>query len=105
MDWKRTSVSVSYTHLDVYKRQWQSRIKIGRFSNDEVWKEKVKTIAVRWLKQTPTIKVTDNNRLIIIDILRGNYKRNTIQSWQEAALLLGLNEYKSTTQNLSLIHI
>lgn len=78
---------------------WQSRIKIGRFSNDEVWKEKVKTIAVRWLKQTPTIKVTDNNRLIIIDILRGNYKRNTIQSWQEAALLLGLNEYKSTTQN------
>lgn len=54
---------------------WQSRIKIGRFYNDEVWKEKVKTIAVRWLKQTPTIKVTDNNRLIIIDILRGNYKR------------------------------
>lgn len=87
--------------IDLYPQlnTWQSRIKIGRFSNDEVWKEKVKIIAVRWLKQTPTIKVTDNTRLIIIDILKGNYKRNAIQSWQEAALLLGLNEYKCTTQN------
>jgi len=90
--------------IDLYPQlnTWQSRIKIGRFSNDELWKEKVKTITVQWLKQTPTIKVTDNKRLIIIDILKGNYKRNAIQSWQEAALLLGLNEYKSTTQNKEL---
>ncbi len=87
--------------IDLYPQlnTWQSRIKIGRFSNDELWKEKVKTIAVRWLRQTPTIKVTDNTRLIIIDILKGNYSRNAIQSWQEAALLLGLNEYKSATRN------
>jgi unsaturated rhamnogalacturonyl hydrolase len=31
--------------------------------------------------------------LIIFDILKGNYKRNSIQSWQEASLLLGLNDY------------
>ena len=90
--------------IDLYPQlnTWQSRIKIGRFSNDEVWKEKVKIIAVRWLKQTPTIKVTDNTRLIIIDILKGNYSRNAIQSWQEAALLLGLNQYRSTIQNKKL---
>jgi len=90
--------------IDLYPQwnTWQSRIKIGKFSNDELWKEKVKTTAVRWLKQTPTIKVTDNKRLIIIDILKGNYKRNAIQSWQEAALLLGLNEYKRATQNKEL---
>lgn len=90
--------------IDLYPQlnTWQSRIKIGRFSNDELWKEKVKTTAVGWLKQTPTIKVTDNTRLIIIDILKGNYKRNAIQSWQEAALLLGLNEYKCTTRNKEL---
>ncbi len=76
---------------------WQSRIKIGRFANDEVWKLKVKTISTQWLKKTPTIKVTDNTRLIIIDILKGNYKRNSIQSWQEAALLLGLNESNNNT--------
>jgi unsaturated rhamnogalacturonyl hydrolase len=90
--------------IDLYPQlnTWQSRIKIGRFSSDEAWKEKVKATAVRWLKQTPTIKVTDNTRLIIIDILKGNYKRNAIQSWQEAALLLGLNEYKSITRNKEL---
>jgi unsaturated rhamnogalacturonyl hydrolase len=82
--------------IDFYPQlnTWQSRISIGRFSTDAVWKEKVKTISIQWLKKTPTIKVTDNNRLIIIDILKGNYKRNSIQSWQEAALLLGLNESK-----------
>lgn len=90
--------------IDLYPQlnTWQSRIKIGQFSNDEVWKGKVKTTAVQWLKQTPTIKVTDNTRLIIIDILKGNYKRNAIQSWQEAALLLGLNEYKNATRNKEL---
>ena len=72
---------------------WQSRIKIGQFLNKEIWKQKVLSVAKQWLNATPTIKLTDNNRFIIIDILNGNYKRNSIQSWQEAALLLGLNDY------------
>ncbi len=76
---------------------WQSRIKIGRYSNHESWRQKVSDRAKKWLFATPTIKLTDNNRLIIIDIIKGNYKRNAIQYWQEAALLLGLiEEYKST---------
>ena len=78
---------------------WQSRIKIGRFASDAVWKEKVKTISLQWLRNTPTIKVTDNNRLIVIDVLKGNYKRKAIQSWQEAALLLGLNDYRKATND------
>ena len=87
--------------VDLYPQlnTWQSRIKIGSLSNEMLWKEKVKAISLKWLKKTPTIKVTDNNRLIIIDILRGNYKRNAIQSWQEAALLLGLNEYRKATND------
>jgi len=72
---------------------WQSRIKIGQFSDKEIWQQKVLQVSKKWLTQTPTIKLTDNNRLIIFDILKGNYKRNSIQSWQEAALLLGLNDY------------
>ena len=74
---------------------WQSRIKIGRFSNAAIWNQKVLQRAKQWLTKTPTIKLTDNNRFIIIDILKGNYKRNSIQSWQEAVLLLGLNQYMS----------
>jgi unsaturated rhamnogalacturonyl hydrolase len=76
---------------------WQSRIHIGRHATAEVWHNKVLEKSKKWLHNTPTIKLTDNNRLIIIDILKGNYKRAAIQSWQEAALLLGLYEnYKKT---------
>lgn len=72
---------------------WQSRIKMGKFSSLSAWKSKIVATASNWLNRTPTIKVTDNTRAIIIDILRGNYKRSSIQSWQQGALLLGLNTY------------
>ncbi|WP_234110739.1 glycoside hydrolase family 88 protein [Chryseobacterium sp. R2A-55] len=76
---------------------WQSRIKIGRFQDRQSWSEKVLKVAGKWLKSTPTIKLTDHSRLIILDMVKGNYKRSTIQSWQEAALVLGLYEYVSKT--------
>lgn len=83
--------------IDVFPQfyTWQSRIKIGQFTSYEDWKNKVFEISKKWVFNTPTIKVTDNERLIIIDIIKGNYKKNAIQNWQEAALLLGLiQEYK-----------
>lgn len=72
---------------------WQSRIHIGRFTDTTIWKQKMYQKSSLWLRKTPTIKLTDNNRLIVIDMLKGNYKRNSIQHWQEAALLLGLTEH------------
>ncbi|WP_298119869.1 glycoside hydrolase family 88 protein [Flavobacterium sp.] len=72
---------------------WQSRIKIGKFEDKNFWNQKVVEVSKKWLNKTPTIKLTDNNRLIIIDIIKGNYKRNSIQSWQKASLLLGLNQF------------
>jgi len=76
---------------------WQSRIKIGQFQSQDDWKTKVFDVSKKWLFKTPTITITDNSRLIFIDILKGNYKKNAIQHWQEAALLLGLiEEYKSS---------
>lgn len=85
---------------------WQSRIKIGRYPDKESWKQKVSEVSKKWLFTTPTIKLTDNTRFIIIDILKGNYKRNAIQYWQEAALLLGLiEEYKSTQSEVTKVII
>lgn len=69
---------------------WQSRIKIGRFQNWGDWQKKVLTRSRRWLKNTPTVPLTDNSRLIVIDMMKGKYRRYAIQSWQEAALVLGL---------------
>ena len=81
---------------------WQSRIHIGQFINAETWHNKVLVISQKWIKNLPIVKVTDQNRLIIIDMLRGNYKRAAIQSWQEGALVLGLTQYvhKTNDQNI-----
>lgn len=81
--------------IDIFPQfnTWQSRIHIGRFENKEEWKQKIVQKSQIWLTAIPTIKLTDNTRLIIIDILRGNYKRTAIQSWQEASLILGLTAH------------
>jgi len=78
---------------------WQSRIKIGRWADRNIWRNKLLERSISWLRKTPTIKLTDNNRLIILDIMKGNYKRNAIQHWQQAALLLGLTEAFTKTGN------
>lgn len=77
---------------------WQSRIHIGRYVSQKVWHNRLLEKSLQWLHKTPNVKVTDNNRLIVIDMLKGNYKRQAIQSWQQAALLLGLNEYAVQTK-------
>lgn len=85
---------------------WQSRIKIGQFQSQEDWRNKVFDLSKKWLFKTPTITITDNSRLIIIDILKGNYKKSAIQHWQEAALLLGLIEkYKSSNSETTKVII
>ena len=65
------------------------RYHIGRWER-EAWRDAVRKTAVRWLKKTPTVKITDNNRYILLDIINGKYRSATIQSWQKAALILGL---------------
>ncbi|MEH7096671.1 glycoside hydrolase family 88 protein [Neobacillus vireti] len=72
---------------------WLSRIHIGKYNNLSNWNKSITKKGACWLKNTPKIKVTDNTRLIVIDRLRGNYYRNSIQHWQEGSLLLGLSEY------------
>ncbi|WLR42794.1 glycoside hydrolase family 88 protein [Bacillus carboniphilus] len=49
--------------------------------------------SLKWVNDTPKVTITDNNRLIILDILKKNYSSHTIQHWQHGALLLGLGEY------------
>jgi len=71
---------------------WQSRIHIGRWNNINIWQNKISKKSLKWLKNTPIIRITDNRRLIFIDFLKGNYKRKSLQHWQEASLVLGLTE-------------
>ena len=69
---------------------WQSRIKIGKFQHDILWKETVLKKSLHWLNHLPSTKIKDSNHLIIIDVLKKQYSNKTEQSWQEAALLSGI---------------
>ncbi|EJR53261.1 hypothetical protein IIM_02625 [Bacillus cereus VD107] len=73
-------------------KDWLSRIKIGKCTDRDVWSESITSIGIKWINKTPKIKMTDNTRLVVIDMLKGNYVKSAIQHWQEAALALGLSE-------------
>ena len=78
---------------------WLLRIKMGRFETKSSWNTSITNKGRQWLRNTPKIRVTDETRLIFLDMLKGNYSNNTIQHWQEAALILGLAESLKTNND------
>lgn len=78
---------------------WQSRIKIGRYTNQKEWQKKILEKSLSWLNVMPKTKIKDENKLIVLDILNNKYTNKTLQSWQEASLLLGLNEAYQKNEN------
>lgn len=77
-------------------KDWLGRIHIGRFSDQTAWNRAVAERGGRWLIRTPKMRVTDQTRLLFVDMLRGNYSSKAIQHWQEAALILGLESFLIT---------
>ncbi|WP_168122751.1 glycoside hydrolase family 88 protein [Paenibacillus sp. HB172176] len=73
-------------------KEWFGRIHIGRYSSREQWRDAISRVGFKWLNAAPKLKITDNTRLIALDVVRGKYSKSTIQQWQEAAILLGLSE-------------
>ena len=82
---------------------WQRRIHIGRWREISEWKNAVKKQCDRWLKRTPIVPKLDNEKLILIDCLKGEYQNATIHSWQLAGLILGLATEKNYTFNYTTI--
>lgn len=80
--------------LFIWKRY--CRYHIGRWEKRD-WRDAVERRALRWLNHTPVVKITDNSRYILLDFILGKYRSNTIQSWQKAALILGLYESGKAT--------
>ena len=77
-----------------YLKNKYCRFHIGHWNRND-WKQAVEKRAMKWLVRTPTVKITDNSRYMLLDWLNGKYRSETIQSWQKAALILGLLESKS----------
>lgn len=76
----------------VWFRTWSSRIKIGRYSSVLDWIVKSEKVVKRWIKRMPTVKMTDSCRYILLDAVKGKYRNRTIQSWQMAGLMVGMDE-------------
>jgi unsaturated rhamnogalacturonyl hydrolase len=93
--WVTTFVLVIILLIDIIPiaNDWLSRIHIGRYEDKQRWNESITNLGRKWLKNTPKIKVTDNTRLVVLDMVRSNYSSSSIQHWQEASLLLGLSGY------------
>lgn len=70
---------------------WQSRIHIGRWDNLDRWEAAVTKRAKRWLAKMPVVPKKDSERLILLDMVNGQHRNATIQSWQQAGLAMGLN--------------
>lgn len=84
---------------------WQKRIHIGRWNDVDIWRDAVTNRAKIWLKKSPVVSKKGNNRYILYDIIKGNYRNNTIQSWQTAGLMLGLNEYSTEIKEVEHIDV
>ncbi|MDO4420260.1 MAG: glycoside hydrolase family 88 protein [Ruminococcus sp.] len=66
------------------------RFHIGRWKSKTEWTEAVYKVCVKWSKKAPTVKITDNSRYVLLDMINGKYRSSSIQSWQTAAVVLGL---------------
>lgn len=75
--------------------EWQSRIHIGRWQDRKQWQMAVEGKATAWLKHTPTVRLTNQHRLMLLDILSGKFRSDAIQTWQIAGLLLGLGQKRA----------
>ena len=60
--------SVDWT-IELYK--WQSRIHIGRWTDRKAWQQAVEKKARQWLYKSPTVQITDQDRLVLWDMLKG----------------------------------
>lgn len=84
---------------------WQRRIGIGRFKDKAVWSTRVFERAAKWLHRSPTVPKDDYARLILWDKITSNSCNTTIQSWQTAGIVLGLNNHGYTFSATDINHI
>ncbi len=65
---------------------------IKGYDDFNVWKDNVTKCALTWKRKMPTVRLKDEERFVLIDILKKQYKHSSVQGWQYAQLLSGLKE-------------
>lgn len=87
-------VALAFLFVDAYinLNEWQSRIHIGRWSSRKQWQQAIEKKSCQWIKKSPSVRTSNNTRLLLWDMLTGKYRNKSVQSWQDAGLLLGLGK-------------
>ncbi len=78
-------------------RNWAGRIGIGSLSAAQSV-EKMTTVALRWLRKTPAVPISDQTRFTIWERMHGRYQSRKVQHWQQGALLLGVLQAGKTQE-------
>lgn len=86
------AASICVFFLDVFTwfTKRLSHKQIIAWEDREQWEKAVNDCAQKWVQKMPTVPLKDEERLIIIDILRKQYKHSALQGWQYAQLISGL---------------
>jgi len=87
-------MALAFVVVDIVPRlrQWIGRIHIGRWKDASAWLQALQRTCESWLERTPIVPFKEQDRMILLDILKGEYHNSTIQYWQRAGLILGLSE-------------
>lgn len=74
--------------LDLFQYLYRILLRrgMGNWDSREEWEKGTFKRAEIWSQRMPTVRVTDNCRYIILDIILRKYKNSTIQSWQQAMI-------------------
>lgn len=78
------------------KKIKQSKRRIKNYTDFSSWKDSVFSCAKKWEMNMPSVRLTDNNRFVFMDIIKKQYKHSSLQGWQYAQLLAGIRSIDDT---------
>ncbi len=69
-----------------------ARRKLGSFKKNDEWKAACEKAALKQIKKLPAMPIGDRKYYTFVPRLKGEYRNEKFELWQEAALLLALKE-------------
>ena len=92
-------VFIGYDALSVLVETY-SHFHMGRWSDLTQWKNATYKVCKKWAVKTPTLKLREDCRYLLMDRIRGKYGKKMVQSWQKAGCVLGVY---STEEDLNIL--
>lgn len=84
------SLFVFLIDVIIYTKEYIARYHMGMYTNIDVWEDAILSRLKIWSKRMPNASVSDNRRLVIVDIIKERSSKNIVQSWQYALVYAAL---------------